>query len=855
MRTLVWVFLLGATLLLGCGEQGGQAGGGQVVAPQPTTADLKVILDLAGASAVPPQVGFPESAASFVLEVEDPVAGGVLAGPVTLERQAGQARLEQFFPDLPVGPLRLLVTTLDPRGARLGLSDQIFNLAAPESQATISSLFMPGPTREIGLISIGQQGVNGPSRQPAISSDGRFVAFSSSATNLLSTLSTGTPVNRIYVRDRLTGVVRLGSLVSPTSQIGGITDGTSNTLLFSETSPLNGSTADGTSNTLLFTEVTGGDQKPDLSGDGRFVVYERQVDLRSGTEIHMRDTRGRLANKLTPATIVVGTQTLTIASGSDPRISEDGRFVVYTARITGQRDQIVLYDRFSNTTVLATGTLSAVTCSRPVMTPDAGQIFFFSGQFSSGFELLVHNRAAATTTRIGPLSTENVPCAVSRDGNLVAVNSSRRLLLIDRTQGTTTELPRPDALAIEGAPSLSADGRFVTFCSSRPDLVSNDLNARRDAFVLDRSNGVISRLNVSNDGTAVEGGVELSGPPVIARDGSRIAFASDDTLLVPNDNNNATDIFSAVNPTTGRLYLAQPSSIMRFDNLVTARETLTPAATITSPSLGPATADLFLDTLNDRLYVATGPGAVVDRVLVFDQASTLNGSVTPALEVALPVQGRGLFLDAGRDTVFLGNTIRRNISSTLTLSGSSDVTTLPITPTALHVDTRRAELYAASFPGQVEVFAVQETPVRVRFLDTLANSIVRGLALDISPAGILGVNRANLMVQADGNRAAGTVPPNQLNRLARFSGNGSDPNQAFALVNLLAGTRTRFGTPPATIARGTGPLQLDVFTGTAYSADFARVLVFPVSANGDVLPSRILRPGFGPRGMAIDRTR
>ncbi len=294
---------------------------------------------------------------------------------------------------------------------------------------------------------------------------------------------------------------------------------------------------------------------------------------------------------------------------------------------------------------------------------------------------------------------------------------------------------------------------------------------------------------------------------------------------------------------------------MRFDNLVTARETLTPAATITSPSLGPATSDLFLDTANDRLYVATGPGAVADRVVVFDQASTLSGAATPSQEIVLPVQGRGLFLDVGRDTLYFGNTVKRNATSGLALSGASGTATIPATPTTLMVDTRRGELYAANFPGQVEVFDTLGAPVRVRFLDTLGNSIVRGLALDPSPAGVLGVNRSNLMVQADGNRAAGTVPPNQLDRRARFSGNGSDPNQAFALVNLVAGTLTRFGAPPPTTARGTGPLQVDTFTGTGYSADFARVLVFPVSANGDIRPARILRPGFGPRGMAIDRTR
>ncbi len=256
MRLRFWVFLLGVFLFIGCGESGSPTGAAGQVAPlPPVTADLRVILDLSPVAPVGPQVPFPDSAARFQIELENPVQGGLLAGPVTLDRLPGQTRLEQLFPGLPIGPLRLLVTTLDARGARLGLSDQVLSLASPRGEVTVSTLFMPGPTREIGLISIGQQGVNGPSRQPALSSDGRFVAFSSSATNLLSTLTTGAE-NRIYVRDRLTAQIRLASLLSTSPTTSTITDGSSNTLVFAESGSTTSTPSDGSSNTLTFSETS-----------------------------------------------------------------------------------------------------------------------------------------------------------------------------------------------------------------------------------------------------------------------------------------------------------------------------------------------------------------------------------------------------------------------------------------------------------------------------------------------------------------------------------------------------------------------------------------------------------------------
>ncbi len=63
-----------------------------------------------------------------------------------------------------------------------------------------------GRTERVSVSSSGSQG-NGSSGLPSISADGRFVAFGSSSTNLVNGVTTG--VTRVYLHDRLTGTTRL----------------------------------------------------------------------------------------------------------------------------------------------------------------------------------------------------------------------------------------------------------------------------------------------------------------------------------------------------------------------------------------------------------------------------------------------------------------------------------------------------------------------------------------------------------------------------------------------------------------------------------------------------------------------
>jgi hypothetical protein len=154
-----------------------------------------------------------------------------------------------------------------------------------------------GCTPSIQPVSVANDGTqaNGPSGAPsgdtsAMTLDGRFIVFSSSATNLSPAATTGAFF--VYVRDTCAGAL---TCTSSTSLIS--TD--------SQGAPISGS------------------QSPSISDDGRFVTFF------APTGVFFRDTcRG--AASCSPSTLLVA------ANGSFPAISGNGRFVAFVAPVASQ---------------------------------------------------------------------------------------------------------------------------------------------------------------------------------------------------------------------------------------------------------------------------------------------------------------------------------------------------------------------------------------------------------------------------------------------------------------------------------------------------------------------------------------
>jgi len=130
--------------------------------------------------------------------------------------------------------------------------------------------------------------------------------------------------------------------------------------------------------------------------------------------------------------------------------------------------------------------------------------------------------------------------------NLVAgdMNFQRDVFLHDRSTGVTT-IMSADAAGVLGngpssRPALSADGMFLTFTSDATNLVAGDTNMVGDVFVRDLTTGVIEMVSLTTTGGLSNG---LSSVPTISADGRYVSYRSIATNLVPGDTNLSEDVF------------------------------------------------------------------------------------------------------------------------------------------------------------------------------------------------------------------------------------------------------------------------------------------------------------------------
>lgn len=448
-----------------------------------------------------------------------------------------------------------------------------------------------GQTTRVSVASDGTQG-NGHSLHPAVSADGRFVAFSSDASNLVDGDSNG--AEDVFVHDRETGLTRRFSV----SVYGADPDGSSH--------------------------------EPAISADGRVIsFYSAATNLIPGDtnttwdvfvveafvpEVVPPINHGPVARSgvvtTTAGASVAGTlqatdpenDALTFAVMQQPALgvvtitdAATGAFL-YTANADATG-----YDPFSFSVSDGTNTVAGTQIVFVVAAPPAwagrtmrvsvasdgtegngpvdsdwgqvsadGRFVAFSsiastlvaGDTNGAYDVFVHDRQTGATSRVSLSSTgaqtnhHSRHPVVSADGryvafwsdasNLVAgdTNSSADVFLHDRQTGQTSRL----SVATDGSqgnntsyyPSISADGRFVSFSSMASNLVNGDTNANWDVFVHDRQTGHTSRVSVASDGAQ---GNNTSLFCSISADGRLVAFTSFASNLVAADSNGTADVF------------------------------------------------------------------------------------------------------------------------------------------------------------------------------------------------------------------------------------------------------------------------------------------------------------------------
>ena len=339
-------------------------------------------------------------------------------------------------------------------------------------------------TGETSRVSVGAEGAesDGVSGFPAISADGRYVVFASGATNLVPADDNGQ--HDVFLRDRLLGTTELVS------------------------ASWDGSTNDGES------------RLPDVSDDGRFVVFESFAqNLAPGDGDHKLDifVRDRLLG-LTSLESVGTDGTKADGDCFECTISADGRFLAFSSCATTLvaaaslgcsflGDNIFLRDLELHTTTL-------------VNVGPNGQPSYFSQspRISADGRHVVFTSAAA----LDPL----LPVA-SPLGNIFVRDLEHQVTQIANVDSSGAWLgPYSQA-------SVSADGRFVAFVL----LLGHEPVWLRDTLL-----GTTQPVSVKLDGSASFASAFL-GRRAISDDGRFVAFSSPDPLLVPGDTNGARDAF------------------------------------------------------------------------------------------------------------------------------------------------------------------------------------------------------------------------------------------------------------------------------------------------------------------------
>lgn len=323
---------------------------------------------------------------------------------------------------------------------------------------------------------------------PSISADGRYVAFHYVLFGCGPGSIGGYRLGNVSVRDRGTGRAILVSAAP---------DG----------SPANGNSS-----------------SPSISADGQYVAFQSNAtnlvggDTNGKWDIFVRDLKSA---QVTRASVAPGGIPANDNSSS-PSISADGRYVAFVSAASNlvagdanAKPDIFVYDRKTTETTLVSVASDGARANGPSSSPstsaDGRYVAFQSeaanlvaGDTNGKSDIFVRDLHARRTLRV----------SVASDGAQANGNSY--------------------------SPSISANGRYVAFGSDATNLVPGDTNGTGDAFVYDRNTGHTTRVSVASDGNQANG---VSSRPFISADGRDVAFQSDARGLVPEDTNQARDVF------------------------------------------------------------------------------------------------------------------------------------------------------------------------------------------------------------------------------------------------------------------------------------------------------------------------
>ncbi|HEV2386378.1 MAG TPA: hypothetical protein VGS20_03890 [Candidatus Acidoferrales bacterium] len=386
------------------------------------------------------------------------------------------------------------------------------------------------PQTVLGSVGNNAQPPNGDCLEPSISSDGRFVVYTSASTNLVT--GAGTGANEIYLSDTCLGTT--GSCAPSTSLISVAPDGV--------------------------TPANGASSQPSISPDGQYVAFVSTATNLAGTtttgtpEIYLRSTCLNAAAGCSPATRLasVAADGITPADGasSAPAVSSGGRFVAFSSTAT---NLVSIPSAGTQQLYWRDTCIGAASCNPATSLVSVGSDGSSPGNGPSG------------------------PAALTSDGRFVAFSSQATNLLAaalapgtpqqvyerDMCAGASAACTRATALvslasdgispanSVAEFPQVDQSGRFILFASAASNLVSTTTNGFEQIFGRDTCAGAAgctartALISVAADGKTLGNGNSLY--PAITTQAHFATFLSFANNIVGDDTTpTIEDIFLAI---------------------------------------------------------------------------------------------------------------------------------------------------------------------------------------------------------------------------------------------------------------------------------------------------------------------
>ncbi len=407
----------------------------------------------------------------------------------------------------------------------------------------------------------------GPGYPTFLSADGRYVAYTSRASNLAAGDLDGNHVEDVFLFDRVAGTTTLVSHAAGSATSGG----------------------------------NGVSYPRGISSDGRYVLFESNAkdllpgasDGNSGTDVYLYD---RIAAATTLLTHAVGSATTT---GNGPSsalgISADGQTLLISSSATNMPGStssgLLLYDRPNDRYTLISHAAGSPTTPCNGQTNDAvlsadGQWVQMSsqatdlvaGQVDSNLyeDVFLYSRASNSSVLISGAqgsSTQTVNHialhgGISADGRWSAWSTTATnvlagqvdtnvwydVFLYDRVSHTNVLVTRANGSPLVtatgysgGGGQISADGRYVMFETTATNVVAGvtDTNNSYDVYLFDRQtlqSRLVSHIAGANSTTPSTDSFVAD----LSADGSRVVFTSDSTNIIAGlaDSNGKPEVYS-----------------------------------------------------------------------------------------------------------------------------------------------------------------------------------------------------------------------------------------------------------------------------------------------------------------------